>query len=289
MFERFTKRARKSVVLAQEEARLFNHSYIGTEHLLLGLLRQDEGTAAQALASLNVTLGEARGQLESIVGYGEQGPGAEVPFTPRSKKVLELALREALQLGHNYIGTEHILLGLVEENEGVAARILLNLGVGADDAREQVIMLLAGEPPEGGSSRANMRREAGSPGSARHQLLFRGQVMAFEVPMRYGTMGEAVVPRTPQTASVELDYTYTAQRSGETLLGTVDPGALREGVARVLTGEEFVLPEAALVRAGEYILEVFPTVREITVSLTVPREQDPGHSPGTRLTRTARR
>jgi ATP-dependent Clp protease ATP-binding subunit ClpA len=288
MFKRFTKRARMSVVLAQEEARHFNHNYIGTEHLLLGLLRQDEGIAAQALASLNVTLGEARGQLESIVGYGEEGTGAKAPFTPRSRKVLELALREALQLGHNYIGTEHILLGLVEESEGVAARILLNLGVEADEVREQVIRLLGGEPPESGG-RASTRREAGSRGSARHRLLFRGQVMAFEVQMRYGTLGEAVVPQTPQTVSVELDYTYTVQKSGETLLGTVDPGDLREGVARVLAGEEFVLPEAGLVRAGEYVLEEFPMVREITVSLTLPRAQDPGRSPGTRLSRTARR
>src|SRR5918992_1489519 len=124
MFERFTERARKVVVLAQEEARHFNHNYIGTEHLLLGLLREDEGVAARALASLNVTLDEVREQVESIVGYGEEGTGAQAPFTPRSKKVLELALREALQLGHNYIGTEHILLGLVRESEGVAARVL---------------------------------------------------------------------------------------------------------------------------------------------------------------------
>jgi ATP-dependent Clp protease ATP-binding subunit ClpC len=132
MFERFTERARKVVVLAQEEARHFNHNYIGTEHLLLGLLREDEGVAARALGSLNVTLDEVREQVESIVGYGEEGTGGQAPFTPRSKKVLELALREALQLGHNYIGTEHILLGLVRESEGVAARVLSNLGVDPD-------------------------------------------------------------------------------------------------------------------------------------------------------------
>src|ERR671921_189646 len=118
MSERFTERACKVVVLAQEEARHFNHNYIGTEHLLLGLLREDEGVAARALGSLNVTLDEVREQVESIVGYGEEGSGGKAPVTPRSKKVLELALREALQLGHNYIGTEHILLGLVRESEG---------------------------------------------------------------------------------------------------------------------------------------------------------------------------
>jgi ATP-dependent Clp protease ATP-binding subunit ClpA len=286
MFERFTERARKSVVLAQEEARHFNHNYIGAEHLLLGLLRQDEGIAAQALVSLNVTLDEAREQLGSIVGYGKEGTGPEAPFTPRSKKVLELALRESMQLGHNYIGTEHLLLGLVRESQGVANEMLSNLGVEADEVREQVIRLLGGEPSGG---RVGARREAGSRGSARHRLLFRGQVMAFEVRMRYGTLGEAVVPQTPQTVSVELDYTYTAQKTAETLLGTVDPGDLREGVARMLAGEEFVLPEAGLVRAAEYVLEEFPMVREVTVSLTVPRAQDPGHSPGTRLSRTARR
>jgi ATP-dependent Clp protease ATP-binding subunit ClpA len=137
MFERFTERARKVVVLAQEEARNFNHNYIGTEHLLLGLLREDEGVAARALASLNVTLDEVREQVESIVGYGEEGTGAQAPFTPRSKKVLELALREALQLGHNYIGTEHILLGLAVESEGVAARVLSNLG-GSEKGRVRV-------------------------------------------------------------------------------------------------------------------------------------------------------
>jgi ATP-dependent Clp protease ATP-binding subunit ClpA len=286
MFERFTERARKSVVLAQEEAHLFNHNYIGTEHLLLGLLRQDKGIAAQALASLNVTLGEAREQLESIVGYGEKGTGPEVPFTPRSRKVLELALRESMQLGHNYIGTEHILLGLVREREGVAYQILSNLDVEADEVYGQVTWLLGDEPS---GSRAGARREAGPRGLARHRLLFRAQVMAFEVQMHYGTLKEAVVSQTPQTVSVELDYAYTAQKSGEALLGTVDPSDLREGVARVLAGEEFVLLEAGLVRAGEYVLEEFPMVREITVSVTVPRAKDPGRSPGTRLSRTARR
>ena len=144
MFERFTERARKVVVLAQEEARTFNHNYIGTEHLLLGLLREDEGVAAQALSSLNVTLDEVREQVESIVGYGEEGTGAQAPFTPRSKKVLELALREALQLGHNYIGTEHILLGLVRESEGVAARVLSNLDVDPDKVRREVVRRLGG-------------------------------------------------------------------------------------------------------------------------------------------------
>jgi ATP-dependent Clp protease ATP-binding subunit ClpA len=286
MFERFTERARKVVVLAQEEARSFGHAYIGTEHLLLGLLREDRGIAAHALGRLDVTLSGAREQLESIVGHGEDRDFAQAPFTPRSKKVLELALRESMQLGHNYIGTEHILLGLVREREGVAYQILSNLDVEADEVYGQVTWLLGDEPS---GSRAGARREAGPRGLARHRLLFRAQVMAFEVQMHYGTLKEAVVSQTPQTVSVELDYAYTAQKSGEALLGTVDPSDLREGVARVLAGEEFVLLETGLVRAGEYILEEFPMVREITVSITVPRAQDPGRSPGTRLSRTARR
>jgi ATP-dependent Clp protease ATP-binding subunit ClpC len=160
MFERFTERARKVVVLAQEEARHFNHNYIGTEHLLLGLLREDEGVAAQALSSLNVTLDEVREQVESIVGYGEEGTGAQAPFTPRSKKVLELALREALQLGHNYIGTEHILLGLVRESEGVAARVLSNLDVDPDKVRREVVRRLGG----GRAQRGRGGGEAGGRG-----------------------------------------------------------------------------------------------------------------------------
>ncbi len=162
MFERFTERARKVVVLAQEEARHFNHNYIGTEHLLLGLLREDEGVAARALTSLNVTLDEVREQVESIVGYGEEGTGGQAPFTPRSKKVLELALREALQLGHNYIGTEHILLGLVRESEGVAARVLSNLDVDPDKVRREVVRMLGG----GRSGRGGRGQQGGGEGSS---------------------------------------------------------------------------------------------------------------------------
>jgi ATP-dependent Clp protease ATP-binding subunit ClpC len=163
MFERFTERARKVVVLAQEEARHFNHNYIGTEHLLLGLLREDEGVAARALASLNVTLDEVREQVESIVGYGEEGTGAQAPFTPRSKKVLELALREALQLGHNYIGTEHILLGLVRESEGVAARVLSNLDVDPDKVRREVVRMLGGRGRSRGGEAGGRGVEAKRP------------------------------------------------------------------------------------------------------------------------------
>ncbi|MCL5735355.1 MAG: ATP-dependent Clp protease ATP-binding subunit, partial [Actinobacteria bacterium] len=144
MFERFTERARQVIVLAQEEARTLRHNYIGTEHLLLGLLREADGVAARVLGSLEVSLEEVRGEVARIVGEGEHESQGQIPFTPRAKKVLELALREALSLGHNYIGTEHVLLGLVRESEGVAARILNDLEVDADRVRQEVMRVLAG-------------------------------------------------------------------------------------------------------------------------------------------------
>ncbi len=144
MFERFTERARQVVVLAQEEARTLKHNYIGTEHILLGLLREEEGLAARVLESLDITTERVRSQVVRIVGSGEEVTSGQIPFTPRAKKVLELALREALSLGHNYIGTEHILLGLVRENEGVAARILLDFDADSDKIRNEVIRMLSG-------------------------------------------------------------------------------------------------------------------------------------------------
>ena len=144
MFERFTDRARRVVVLAQEEARMLNHHYIGTEHILLGLIHEGEGVAAKALESLGISLEAVRQQVEEIIGQGQQAPSGHIPFTPRAKKVLELSLREALQLGHNYIGTEHILLGLIREGEGVAAQVLVKLGADLNRVRQQVIQLLSG-------------------------------------------------------------------------------------------------------------------------------------------------
>jgi len=144
MFERFTDRARRVVVLAQEEARMLNHNYIGTEHILLGLIHEGEGVAAKALEALNITLGAVREQVQEIIGQGQQAPTGHIPFTPRAKKVLELSLREALQLGHNYIGTEHILLGLIREGEGVAAQVLGKLGADPQAVRQQVIQLISG-------------------------------------------------------------------------------------------------------------------------------------------------
>ncbi|ONI81824.1 NDP-hexose 4-ketoreductase [Saccharothrix sp. ALI-22-I] len=165
MFERFTDRARRVVVLAQEEARMLNHNYIGTEHILLGLIHEGEGVAAKALESLGIALEGVRQQVEEIIGQGQQAPSGHIPFTPRAKKVLELSLREALQLGHNYIGTEHILLGLIREGEGVAAQVLVKLGADLNRVRQQVLQLLSGysggkEPAESGG------RGEGTPSSS---------------------------------------------------------------------------------------------------------------------------
>ncbi len=161
MFERFTERARRVVVFAQEEARMLNQNYIGTEHLLLGLIREEEGVAARALQSLGISLYDVRAQVEEIIGRGTSAPVGHIPFTPRAKKVLELSLREALQLGHNYIGTEHILLGLIREGEGVAARVLYNLGADLDRVRNQVIQLLSGYYGKTGSEPSTYGRSYG--------------------------------------------------------------------------------------------------------------------------------
>jgi ATP-dependent Clp protease ATP-binding subunit ClpC len=149
MFERFTDRARRVVVLAQEEARLLDHNYIGTEHILLGLIHEGEGVAARALEGLGVSLGEVRRHVEDMIGQGGGAPVGHIPFTPRAKTVLELSLREALQLGHNYIGTEHVLLGLLREGEGAAAQVLLRLGVDLRRVRQAVIQLISGHAVAG--------------------------------------------------------------------------------------------------------------------------------------------
>ena len=162
VFERFTDRARRVVVLAQEEARMLDHNYIGTEHILLGLIGEGEGVAAKALESLGISLEAVRQEVEEIIGRGQQAPPGHIAFTPRAKKVLELALREAQQLGHNYVGTEHILLGLIREGEGVAAQVLVKLGADLERVRQQVIQLLHGhqgkQPVDDGRRRGKRAR-----------------------------------------------------------------------------------------------------------------------------------
>ena len=158
MFERFTERARQVLVLALDEARALKHNYIGTEHLLLGLLREEEGLAAKALESLDITVEDVRAQVARIVGQGDEITTGQIPYTPRAKKVLELSLSESKSLGHNYIGTEHLLLGLVRENDGIAARILLEFGADAETIRTEVIRLLpvpvgqGASPPDASTS-----------------------------------------------------------------------------------------------------------------------------------------
>jgi ATP-dependent Clp protease ATP-binding subunit ClpC len=175
LFERFTDRARRVVVLAQEEARLLNHNYIGTEHILLGLIHEGEGVAAKALESLGISLEAVRSQVEEIIGQGGSSPSGHIPFTPRAKKVLELSLREALQLGHNYIGTEHILLGLIREGEGVAAQVLVKLGADLSRVRQQVIQLLSGySGPAGQGEKAGA---ATGPGSTTGEASSQGSLV----------------------------------------------------------------------------------------------------------------
>jgi hypothetical protein len=240
MFERFTDRARRVVVLAQEEARLLNHNHIGTEHILLGLIHEGEGIAYLALTELGISLDAVRAQVEAEIGQGSEAPGGHIPFTPRAKKVLELSLREALQLGHNYIGTEHILLGLIREGEGVAAQVLVGLGAGLDRVRGQVVQLLAtagasqAEQVAAGPSRIRQQAVtamvAGGPGSYRdepaelvrvvplarevfHGLGFRVVLISLEVwsgwlDLRYALLPDGP-PATPPMPEVALEWRLT--------------------------------------------------------------------------------
>jgi hypothetical protein len=240
MFERFTDRARRVVVLAQEEARLLNHDHIGTEHILLGLIHEGEGIAYLALTELGISLDAVRAQVEAEIGQGSEAPGGHIPFTPRAKKVLELSLREALQLGHNYIGTEHILLGLIREGEGVAAQVLVGLGADLDRVRQQVVQLLANagasqaEQVAAGPSRIRQQAVtamvAGGPGSYRdepaelvrvvplarevfHGLGFRVVLISLEVwsgwlDLRYALLPDGP-PATPPMPEVALEWRLT--------------------------------------------------------------------------------
>jgi hypothetical protein len=221
MFERFTDRARRVVVLAQEEARLLNHNYIGTEHILLGLAHEGEGVAARALTELGISLEAVRAQVEEIIGRGQQAPTGHIPFTPRAKKVLELSLREALELGHNYIGTEHILLGLIREGEGVAAQVLVKLGAGLARARQVVVQLLSGYagPEVAGQSRfppARLGREAaaamvaGGPGVYQEQPAELVRVVPLAREVHYEA-GWRVVLISLEIWSGWLDLRYILQ------------------------------------------------------------------------------
>jgi hypothetical protein len=236
MFERFTDRARRVVVLAQEEARLLNHDYIGTEHILLGLIQEGDGVAARALQSLGISLDAVRARVEDIIGRGDEQSPSHIPFTPRAKKVLELSLREALQLGHNYIGTEHILLGLIREGEGVAAQVLVELGGDLERVRQEVKRILgtAGPVPgeqAGRSGQPPIAMVAGGPGAyqelapaelvrvvplAREVVRHRGYrlvLVALEIWSGWIDLRYALLPEDPPTAppmpEVDLDWRVT--------------------------------------------------------------------------------
>ena len=262
-FEKFTERARKVVVLAQDEARHFNHNYIGTEHLLLGLIREEEGIAARALGEFGVHLDEAREQVESIVGHGEEALSPHLPFTPRTNKVLQLALRESLQLDHDYVGTEHVLLGLVRESEGVAARVLSNLDVDPDAVRREVVRLLPDRGDEYDSLDATERRveeeEVG-------WKLFRGRVE--------GLRAELDLPR-PLTVSVDADYAYRVSADLTDDSTTVEPGDVADLLRAGLRETEARTLEAVITMLGESLLNTFPAMIEDTVTISgVPEPTD---------------
>ncbi len=255
MFERFTEKARRVVVYAQEEARMLNQNYIGTEHLLLGLIREQDGIAAKALESLNISLEDVHGQVEDLIGRGTYVPTGHIPFTPRAKKVLELSLREALQLGHNYIGTEHILLGLIREGEGVAAQVLLNLGADLDKVRSAVIQLLSG----------HYGKQPGEPGEERRQS---GQSMLDEFgrnltrQAREGKL-DPVIGRTNEIERV-MQILSRRTKNNPVLIGEPGVGktAVAEGLAQRIAADEvpetikdkqlYTLDLAALVAGSKY-------------------------------------
>jgi len=256
LFERFTERARQVVVLAQDEARALKHNYIGTEHILLGLLREEEGLAARVLESLDITVEEVRAQVARIVGQGDEVTTGQIPFTPRAKKVLELALREALSLGHNYIGTEHILLGLVRENEGVAARILLDFDADAEKIRNEIIRMLSGPG----------RRQAGAGGPAGEKTKSSKLLDQFGRNFTKQAQDGKLDPVVGRQTEIEriMQILARRQKNNPVLIGEPGVGktAIVEGLAQrissnqvpeILKGKQiYSLDLAALVAGSKY-------------------------------------
>ncbi len=269
MFERFTDRARRVVVLAQEEARLLNHNYIGTEHILLGLIHEGEGVAAKALESLGISLEGVRSQVEEIIGQGGSSPSGHIPFTPRAKKVLELSLREALQLGHNYIGTEHILLGLIREGEGVAAQVLVKLGADLSRVRQQVIQLLSGYSGSGsqgqgsGSGEKAGATSGGASGESPSGSLVLDQFGRNLTQLAKDKKLDPVIGRARETERV-MQVLSRRTKNNPVLIGEPGVGktAIVEGLAQsiaadnvpeTLTGKQlYTLDLGALVAGSRY-------------------------------------
>lgn len=244
MFERFTDRARRVVVLAQEEARLLNHNYIGTEHILLGLIHEGEGVAAKALESLGISLEAVRNQVEEIIGQGGSSPSGHIPFTPRAKKVLELSLREALQLGHNYIGTEHILLGLIREGEGVAAQVLVKLGADLSRVRQQVIQLLSGYSGSGEGSESSGGKETVGGSSERGEGPQGGSAVLdqFGINLTQNAREKKLDPVIGRMRETERVMQVLSRRTKNNPVLIGEPGvgktAIVEGLAQKIVSDE---------------------------------------------------
>jgi ATP-dependent Clp protease ATP-binding subunit ClpC len=272
LFERFTERARQVVVLAQEEARTLKHNYIGTEHILLGLLREEEGLAARVLESLDITVERVRAQVVRIVGSGEEVTSGQIPFTPRAKKVLELALREALSLGHNYIGTEHILLGLVRENEGVAARILLDFDADSEKIRNEVIRMLSGP---GGRRQGS----GGGSGEGKKSSKLLDQFGRNLTKLASEGKLDPVIGRETEIERI-MQILSRRQKNNPVLLGEPGVGktAIVEGLAsRIIRGEVpellknkqiYTLDLAALVAGSKYRGEFEERLKKVMKEIT---------------------
>src|SRR2546421_6667909 len=280
MFERFTERARQVVVLAQEEARTLKHNYIGTEHILLGLLREEEGLAARVLESLDITVERVRAQVVRIVGSGEEVTSGQIPFTPRAKKVLELALREALSLGHNYIGTEHILLGLVRENEGVAARILLDFDADSEKIRNEVIRMLSG--PGGrrqGSSGGSGSGASAAPGEGKKSSKLLDQ---FGRNLTKLAADGKLDPCVGRETEIERIMQILSRRTKNNPVLVGEPGvgktAVVEGLAQRITSSDvpellknkqiYTLDLAALVAGSKYRGEFEERLKKVMKEIT---------------------
>ena len=288
MFERFTDRARRVVVLAQEEARLLNHNYIGTEHILLGLIHEGGGVAARGLQGFGIRLDSVRSQVVETIGQGHQSPSGHIPFTPRAKKVLELSLREALQLGHNYIGTEHILLGLIREGDGVVAQVLEKLGADLPKVRHTVIRLLSeGLGDESAtaamaSSRAEEpypegRRVSGSRSGRGSPVEFSGvddsiTLQGLRIPAHHGVTDRERAAGQTFVVDVNAYLDVSAAGRSDELSSTVDYATLAEAIHRRVSGERWNLIERVAERVADLVLE---DRRVSRVDVTVHKPEAP--------------